>query len=428
MLNGNPNPAMSVDESMSAPDVSVNGPRNAAPPPRPAPPAAFSVAAIQDFAELEKYTSAWDDLAAAAVEPNVFYESWMLLPALRAYGAGKPLTVLLVFSHGARGSRGEPLLCGLFPLERRGRFGGIPIRAPRLWRHVHCYLTVPLVRAGFGPECLQAVFDWLAKDRRGGSLLECEEITGDGPFYHLLLDYLEAGGRAWAVESAHTRALLRQGDGGGYLEAVLSGEKRKKLRRAEERLAETGPVQYVELAEDGDVEAWLTDFLRLEASGWKGREGTALDCNGVDRDFFLTAARGAFQRRRLSMLALHVGGRPVAQLCNFLAAHGAFAFKVAYDADYARFSPGVLLELEGVRRMHARPAIRWMDSCSPPGPSLTKTLWMHRRIIQTILVETGRRPGRLVLAALPLLRWLRRGAGAWFRRHRTRAQAPGGRS
>jgi CelD/BcsL family acetyltransferase involved in cellulose biosynthesis len=201
---------------------------------------------------------------------------------------------------------------------------------------------------------------------------------------------------------------LRPGDGERYLERVLSGDKRKKLRRAEQRLAETGPVRYSELAADGDIDAWLAEFLRLEASGWKGREGTALVCSEVDRDFFLGVAREAFRRRRLMMLGLHAGDQGVAQLCNFLAGDGAFAFKVAFDEAYARFSPGVLLELENIRLVHARPTLRWMDSCSAAGESLAKQLWADRRVILTLLVETGRAPGAFFLAALPLLRWLRR--------------------
>ncbi len=385
---------------------------------------AFSVVAVEDWAELEQYVAAWDDLAAAALEPNVFYESWMLLPALRAYGTGQSLLVLLVFAHHYPGARGQPLLCGLFPLERQRWFVGLPLRVYRTWQYIHCYLTIPLVRAAFGRECLHALFTWLARDRRGASLLELSEISGDGPFSHLFVDYVADERRGTSLRGCYTRALLRQGGGERYLQMVLSGEKRKKLRRAEERLAEAGPVQYVALAEDGDIEPWLTDFLRLEASGWKAQAGTALNCNPVDREFFLAVTRAAFQRRRLIMLALHVAGRPIAQLCNFLAADGAFAFKVAYDADHARCSPGVLLELENIRWMHARPAIQWMDSCATRGETTIKQLWADRRIMQTVLVETGRAPGPFVLAVLPLLRWLRQRLSAPLRWLRGRKAVP----
>ncbi len=385
---------------MSAPqDVQIAAAAPAAP--APGGQAPFSVVCVQEAAALEPYLAAWDDLTAAAIEPNVFYESWMLLPALRAYGSGT--TVVLVFSNLAPHRHGQPLLCGLFPLVRRRRLGA---RVLSLWSYIHCFLATPLVRAGFGPGALRALFDWLAHDRRGAALLECGRVTGDGPFYHLLLDYLREQRRGLWLLGAYARAFLCRGS--GPLDRHVSGDKRRKLRRAEERLAEHGPVTYSELGPDGDLDAWLEDFLRLEASGWKRDTGSALVCRDADRDFFREVTRAAFGRRRLMMLSLNVGGRPVAQLCNFLVADGSFAFKVAFNEELARHSPGALLELENLRRLEAQPKIRWMDSCTDTTDVLIKQLWADRRIIQDILVETGRAPGPLVLGVLPLLRWCKR--------------------
>ena len=43
-------------------------------------PATTVIVADRDDA-LEPYVPAWDSLAAGALEPNVFYEPWMLRPA-----------------------------------------------------------------------------------------------------------------------------------------------------------------------------------------------------------------------------------------------------------------------------------------------------------------------------------------------------------
>jgi CelD/BcsL family acetyltransferase involved in cellulose biosynthesis len=377
------------------------------------PVAGLSVEVVEDAAGLEKYVAAWDDLAAAAVEPNVFYESWMLLPALRAFGTGRDLRFLLVFAPNS-GRPNQPLLCGFFPLER-ARLGGLPVRVLRLWQYVHCYLCTPLLRAGHARECLEAVVRWAGTARHAAALLQLPDVPGEGPFQQLLVDLLDDANRPALVIRSHTRALLRpHGDAASYLQAVLSGVKRKKLRRAEEKLGERGPVRYTALEAGGDVETWLAEFLRLETSGWKGRQGTALGCTAADREFFLAVAREAFRRGRLMLLGLEVNGRPVAHLLNFLAGEGSFAFKVAFDEEYAPLSPGVLLELENIRRVHVG-ALRWMDSCTASGPSLAKTLWAERRVIQTVLLSTGRAPGPFVIAVVPLLRWLRDWA-AWLGR------------
>jgi hypothetical protein len=129
------------------------------------------------------------------------------------------------------------------------------------------------------------------------------------------------------------------------------------------------------------------------------------------------------------MLGLCLNSRPIALQCNFLAGPGAFAFKVAFDEAYGHASPGVLLEVENVRRVHELPEVRWMDSCAGAGPSAVKELWAGRRVLETLLVATGPAPGPFTVAALPLLGWLRRQAAALTGLVRPRRKsAPGGSS
>jgi hypothetical protein len=134
---------------------------------------ALSIVTADGWAELEPYLSSWDALAKAALEPNVFYESWMVKPALECLGSGQELLFVLVVADLPAGSRASPLMVGFFPLERRRRYKGFPVSALAFWRYVHCYLCTPLVHASYARECLAAFFNWLATDRRGASLLEC---------------------------------------------------------------------------------------------------------------------------------------------------------------------------------------------------------------------------------------------------------------
>jgi CelD/BcsL family acetyltransferase involved in cellulose biosynthesis len=367
------------------------------------------VTVVRDAAGLEEHLAAWEELAAAAAEPNIFYEPWMLLPALRAYGSGLDLRFVLVFGPPPSG-RGSPLLCGLFPLERRRRYRGLPVSNLGLWKYVHCFLCTPLVRADCGRACLEAFFRWLAADPGSAPLMEFGHIGGEGEFHRLLVDQVNAGGRLTFVPESFTRGVLRRAKSAeDYLASTLSGQRRKKLRRARRLLEESAKVEQIALAPGDDVGVWVEDFLRLEQRGWKGREGTALACSRADREFFTAAATEAFRRGRLVLHGLRANGRPIALLCNFLAGRGAFAFKVAFDEAYADYSPGVLVELEDIRRFHDRGELDWLDSCSAGGgPALVDVLWRDRRVIQTVVVDTGRWPGGLVVSCLPLLRWLRR--------------------
>jgi len=348
----------------------------------------FASRTISDWAELEALQDAWEELAAASVEPNPFYESWMLLPALRSFARRERVEVVLVF-------RGD-LLCGLFPIaHRRGRAG--------LWRHPYCYLTAPLLRRGCERAAIHCWLDTLAAR---AALVRLEDVPGDGCVRLHLVDELNE--RKWPalVSEAYTRAVLRRGPSAEeFLSRALAGKRRKEFRRQRTRLSELGGLTTEELPPGADPAPWVDEFLDLEAQGWKGREGVD---SLRDRTFVQQMAAGAARKGKLQMLALRLDGRPVAMKMNLVGGEGAFAFKITFDEGFRRFSPGVLLELDNVERAHQLPALRWMDSCAAPNRFMINHLWPDRREMQTVFFSTGSRRGALAVAMIPLLHFLRR--------------------
>lgn len=367
-----------------------------------------SVVSVSDFALLDGITEKWEDLAANAVEPNPFYEHWMLRPALTHLGAGADLRVVLIFVPN-RARPTEPLLCGVFPLERRPRHNRLPCRTFSLWRHKFCQLATPLIRTSHAQETMEAFFAWLAAADHGCALMEFNRVSGEGAFHHLFVDYLDHNAVLHDAGGYFARAIFRPAsDAETYLRTVLSTKHRKAQRRHEQQLAASGTLRYVALDAEGDVQSWLEEFIALEASGWKGRERSALASSVADRQFFVSAATEAFRRDRFEMLALRHNGRMIAARCGFAAAPGAYTFKIAYDESYAQWSPGVLLEIENIRRLHDDPNIRWMDSFTSRDNAMFNRLWQDRVLLRDVTVGTGSHRGDLIISLLPLLRWLKR--------------------
>ena len=373
----------------------------------------MSVVVIDDFTVLEKYVPAWEDLAANAIEPNAFYEPWMMMPAIRAFGAGRRLQFALVLDNESARHDGAPLLCGIFPLEQQSHYQGLgrklPFKTLRLWKHKYCYLCTPLVREGYGRQVIAAFFDWLDAGSHDCSLMEFRFIAGDGLFNGLLIDYFERHAKLHYISLYFMRAMFRPTiDADTYLCAALSAKHRKMIRRQERQLSEIGRLEYDALAPDDDVAVWSEEFLRLEASGWKGRENSAIASDESDQSYFRSIAKEAFRRGRLSMLALRLDGRPIAFKCDFHAGRGLFTFRIAFDENYARNSPGMLLEVENVRRLHARSQIEWVDSCNDSVSSMFNRLWPGRRTILDVVISAGKTWGDWVVALIPLLKLLNR--------------------
>jgi len=368
----------------------------------------FTVIFVRDVDGLTAHEAAWEALVPDAIEPNVFYEPWMLIPALRAFGPGPDLRIVFVYAPDPARPDGPSLLCGVFPLQRQSRWKGLPAPALSFLTHKYCFLTIPLIRTVVAKQTLAALFKWLTTSPEGTPLLEFTLIAGEGSFHRLLVDEMYTGGRLSFVSDCYTRAFMKMHSGAdAYLQASIKGDRRREIRRRERLLSEQGEVKYAALQNEDDPEAWLREFLRIEAAGWKGREGTALACRKEDEQYFLNIAREGHRRGRLLMHALHVGISPVAFNCYFRAGSGCYYFKPTFREEYAQFGPGRLLEVETIRRLHSMPELQWADSCTAPDNELLNSLWMERRTIMSLCVSTGRTPGDLVVSLSPALRWIK---------------------
>ena len=357
----------------------------------------LTVTLLRDRAALLALVPAWEDLAAHALEPNPVYEPWMLLPALEAFADAQDLRIVAVRRSGE--------LAGLFPLRVERGYKGLPVRKLTSWVHPHCMLCVPLVRAGRAPEVIGAVLDWAASE---ASVLELSYLAGEGRFHQALVEVLSRNDRASLSTDAYARALLcRAGNFEACLSASMSGDARRQLRRQEKRLREAGRVEHLVLRTPEELPRWIDEFLDLEASGWKGRRGSALACSGGNRRFAKEVFTRAFERGRLIMVGINLDGKPIARYCGFVAGEGAIAFKIAYDEGFRKYGPGTLVVLDMMRAFHERPELQWMDSYTGPNNQMIAALWKHRRTVQRVGIATDA-TGELALAVLPLLRLAKR--------------------
>lgn len=378
-------------------------PVSTAPPPAVQAATALTIG-VESHAALLTHAAAWDDLAANAADPNPFYERSALLPALASLPDGKEVEVVLVWAPNPLPKQ-PAILCGLFPLVRRARWKGIPLRTLATWKHLYNYLGTPLVRAERAAEVLDVFFDW-AKSQ--ASLVVWNTICSDTAFRHALTDACNRRRLGSYEEERHTRAVFRPAASAeAYLDRALGGKKHKELRRQQRRLGEQGDLRVTELA--GSPDQFIAQFLELEARGWKGKHGTAMRDDPMARRLFESYLRGAHERGRLDAWTLGFADAalPIAVKCNLRAGDGALAFKIAYDESLAKYSPGVLLELEHITALHRPGAPRWVDSGAAAEHPMINHLWRDRLGIETAVTATGDRAGSVAVAAFPLARFVR---------------------
>ncbi|MGL4551122.1 MAG: GNAT family N-acetyltransferase [Gemmataceae bacterium] len=392
----------------------------------PGPPPGVVVCATA--ADLEAHRPAWEDLARHACEPNPFYEPWFFLPGLRRFDGERHHRFLMIYGEPPKVHPPRPVpapLIGFVPMTCRRLSRFAPLCVLDMWSHLYNFLCTPLLRAGSEAEALDRLFDWFRDAPGGQSLWRLELVSGDGPFARAMTDLTFRRQRPRFLVSGYARALIEPlaPSGAAYLDNAMHNRRVKEIRRKERQLSQRGKLERRALGPADDPSPWIDDFLAVEGSGWKGRDGTAFASDPGHAAFFREMALGAHAAGRLDMLGLYLDGRPIAVKCNLQGGTvGSFAFKIAFDEAFASQSPGVLLEAFNIDRLHQQRGIRWMDSCAMPNHFMISRMWSERRLIQNLWVSTGRAPGDLAVSLMPLAQWLKRKLR--FFKPRPRAEAP----
>ncbi|MDZ3832526.1 MAG: GNAT family N-acetyltransferase [Sphingopyxis sp.] len=365
--------------------------------------APLTVRVVDPLALSPMLAEAWDRLAAQASEPNPFVERWCLQSALHLLDPDRQARLVMV-----RDGSDGPVI-GVMPLILSARYGRVPIRHVAGWVHANHFHGAPLVRAGFERLFWSILLGWCDASHWARTLLHAPRLTEDGPLHCALMDVARVRGREAVTVHHEERAFLDSDlSPGDYWNASVRAKKRKELRRQANRLAELGAIGFRRWQVGERVDDWVDAFLQLEGSGWKGRERSALASQNDTAAWFRAIIAAGAEAGRLDMRAFELDGRPLAMLINFLSPPGAFSFKTAFDEDYARFSPGVLLQQDNLDIL-SDDRIRWADSCAAPDHPMIDSVWRERRRLVWVNVPLSGTADRIRFALLT------RAEGFWRR-------------
>lgn len=316
---------------------------------------------------------AWRALEARAVEPNGYYlADWELAVNASANG--------LTDASALTAWAGDSLI-GLLPVISLRRAHRLPL--PVLVNaDGYGTLSTPLLDRNSARDAASALF---AQARQSGArAIVLHNVSLDGSAIKGVLD---AGGIQPRIISSHVRAGLdATRDAEDVLRDGLGPKKLKELRRQRNRLAEHGEVTFHVARTPDDVAAALDTFLTLEASGWKGSRGTALQQRAGDEAFIRRATSDLAARGQCEIVTLKAGDAAVASGVMIRHLDRAYYFKIGIDERFAKYSPGVQLTLDVTRHLCADPAIASADSTAAPGHPMIDPIWRERIAIGDVVL------------------------------------------
>ena len=269
---------------------------------------------------------------------EVFYRPEWTQAYLSAFGRASSITIISVWNGRS--------LRALVPLVRRRIWiAGLPATSLGLPANVHCArIGFPVCPGEEGGAALRSAWGAI-RTLPGWSLLDVSHTLEGGSIEALAAIARNEGFPVARKRTSQTLYLAIGEPTSSDDQPAWMSETRPKfrshLRRARRQLEEQGTLT-MKHCSTADPAA-LARFYDLEASGWKGADGTAIKCDPRTLQFYNTVAQGAADQRYLSLDFLELDGTPIA-------AHFAFNFhgryllaKAAYDESFRRYGPGQLL-------------------------------------------------------------------------------------
>jgi len=326
----------------------------------------------RSLSELEPIADEWRDLAARALEPNVFYEPAFAQPAAKIFG--RDAGALLVWS----GTSPRKLL-GFFPARIEPRRYGLKLPVLAGWSHAYAPLGTPLIERDAAEPVIAAWLAHLADDPELPGLVLLPFLPVDGPFATALDAIVRRAQMPVADFNLHQRAqLVPDGDRLFYVERTVGQHKHKELRRYVRRLGDIGALLFTTATEPETVAGAIADFFKLETRGWKGKAGTAASLHDDIRNFITAAVNGLAAEGKVAINRIFIDGSAIAVTIMLRSADTAWFWKIVYDEKFAHYSPGVVLTFAVTEDLVEDTTLVRTDSCAVADHPMIDHIWRER--------------------------------------------------
>src|SRR5580704_14640517 len=262
----------------------------------------------RNLSGLESIADEWRELAARALEPNIFYEPAFALEAAKVFG--RDAGALLVWS----GTSPRKLL-GFFPGRSEPRRYGLKLPVLVGWTHPYAPLGTPLVEREAAEPVIAAWLAHLADNPELPGLVLLPLLPTDGPFATALDAIVRRAQMPVADFNTHQRAqLVPDDDRLFYVERTLGQHRHKELRRYVRRLGDAGALLFTTATEPETVAVALADFFTLESRGWKGKAGNAAVLDDDVHGFISAAVNGLAAEGKVAINRIFIDGSAIADI------------------------------------------------------------------------------------------------------------------
>jgi CelD/BcsL family acetyltransferase involved in cellulose biosynthesis len=295
----------------------------------------FQVEVVSDIDRFNSLAADWDELVNRCRVDRVFLSHAWFRSWWESFGGANQLHVITVRSGGR--------LVAAAPLMRtRALVYGIRLDAIQAIYNPHTPRYDLIVGDNRDRQLYRLI--WRELLENGGSeAVILTQVPSSSATLPILEDLAEDDGWLTGQWHAPPSPFIPLNSGYDAFVASLKNSSRCNLRKRYERLQRRGPVDVEIITDPASVPAAMTDGLRIEASAWKGQQGTAIVCDPVVTEFYVRLAEREAFAGRLQLTFLRVGGKRIAFSYLLRSERRLYAVKIGYDREYRTYSPGNML-------------------------------------------------------------------------------------
>jgi len=324
-----------------------------------------------------------DFLSNRAMEPNVFFTSRFLAPAMPRL-EDREIRLAVIRDEMDGKSRLRFLMP--FSVERPGFSIGAPII--RAWSNSYGPLGTPLVDAEGAAETIDNFLDALGREEsRLPGVLVLPDIRLQGQFAQLARAIAMSRNLPISTTNEQSRPMLDSLlDGETYLKASIKSSHMREMRRQWGLIEKLGAVKYEIARQPRDVRMRMEEFLLLEASGWKGKKRSAMLSDRLRAAFAREAVNNLAEIDAARIHTIDLDGKAIASMIVLIMNGEAYTWKTAFNEELSRYSPGKLLTAQ-LTDWHLDDAnIVRTDSCAIPDHPIMSRLWKERESMGTLII------------------------------------------
>ena len=319
----------------------------------------FEVEVYQGLDGLDALAEPWRQVLERIWKPRFFHHPHWWRSYVEAFDSLARTHFFLLLENGRPAA--------VAPLQWTAlRHGVIAARTWHLPRHAHLPLRdIVCARGVAASRALTALGEALADASVGGwDVLAFDSVLGDSA----LVADSSADHQGALVASAQSCDQIDCAGNYVGMTAQFSPNFRSNLNKARNKLARETGVEFSRVSRGPELMRCFEEFLDLEASGWKGREGrgTAIKLDPALVRFYRRLIEGFGPDDMVAINCLRIRGDLVAGQFCLRDDDTLYILKLAYDESRSRLAPGNMLLEWAIREGMERGAYRYVNLVGEP--------------------------------------------------------------